>query len=102
MPECKTCESYFIKYPLEISGWNAKVKEELPSSYHNTPTCPNCGLIGDVKKTKLKDALVAIKARIDDPEIIMDFMVFYRKRNKDFADGYSVAMAFISRIQGGV
>ncbi len=99
MPECNECESHFMKYPLEVSGWHPKVKEELPSSYHNTPTCPNCGLIGDIKKTKLKDALFVIKSRIDDPEVIMDFMAFYRKRHKDFADGYSVAMAFIFKIQ---
>lgn len=98
MAECNECESHFMKYPLEISGRYEGMEKELPSCYHKTPTCPDCGLIGDIRKTKLKDALCAVKNRIDDPEVTMNFMEFYRKRSKDFADGHSIAMAFLSRI----
>ena len=95
MPECRDCGSHFLKHPLEISGWRRRLKEEFPSLYRRTPTCPECGLIGDVRRTKLKDALAIVKMHRRDEETIMNFMAFYRKRNKDFRDGYSIAMAFL-------
>jgi hypothetical protein len=94
MPICKECESHFLKYYLEIAGNAEGLKEELPALYHNTPTCPTCGLIGDMKKSKLKDALGHIIARSDDPEVVSNFMTYYRKRGKDFKDGSSIAKAF--------
>lgn len=50
-----------------------------------------------MKKSKLKDGLYIIKAKVDDPQVTLDFMAFYRKRSKDFKDGYSVANAFIKK-----
>ncbi len=95
MPLCKECESHFLKYHLEIAGVKKDTAEELPSFYRNTPTCPVCGLIGDIKKSKLRDALVHIKSACDDPLVVADFMAFYRKRGKDFKDPHSVALAFL-------
>ncbi len=71
--------------------------EELPPLYHNTPTCSVFGLIGDMKNTKLKDGLSIIKSKTDNPETILNFMTFYRKRSKDFNDGYSIATAFLEK-----
>jgi hypothetical protein len=98
MPVCNDCKAHFLKYPLEIAGWYPHMHEELPSLYHNTPTCPYCGLIGDMKNSKLKDGLSIVKAERDDPEVILNFMAFYRKRQKDFRDGYSIAKAFLEGI----
>ena len=70
-------------------------KEELPCSYHYTPTCPFCGLIGDMKKSKLKDALFILKEKRVDSEAVLDFMAFYRKRGKDFKNGHSIVDAFL-------
>ena len=96
MPLCKECESHFLKYNLEIAGVKKDALEELPSLYRNTPTCPACGLIGDIKKSKLRDALLLIKSQTnDDPEVVANFMEFYRKRGKDFKDPHSVALAFL-------
>lgn len=95
MPECRYCGSHFLKYPLEISGWNRRLRDEFPSLFKRMPTCPKCGLIGDVKRTKMKDALAIVKRYTNDEEVIMNFMAFYRKRSKDFKDGYSIVMAFL-------
>ncbi len=96
MPLCKECESHFLKYHLEIAGVNKDSVEELPSLYRNTPTCPACGLIGDIKKSKLRDALLLIKSNTNDnQEVVSNFMEFYRKRGKDFNDGTSIAKAFL-------
>lgn len=98
MPVCNDCNEHFFKYLLEIAGRYPNMYRELPSLYHHTPTCPHCGLIGDIKRSKLKDGLYIVKTKkMDDPEVILDFMAFYRKRQKDFKDGYSIAMAFLER-----
>lgn len=95
MPICNECETHFLKYYLEIAGNTEDLKEELPALYHNTPTCPICGLIGDMKKSKLKDALGHIKSKSDDPGFVSSFMEFYRKRGKDFKDPHSIVAAFL-------
>ncbi|NOZ59704.1 MAG: hypothetical protein GXO66_09065 [Euryarchaeota archaeon] len=95
MPECRECGSHFLRHPLEISGWNRRLRQELPSLFRRRPTCPHCGLIGDIRRTKLKDALAIVKSYTSDERVVMNFMAFYRKRGKDFRDGYSVAMAFL-------
>jgi len=92
---CNDCQGHALKFPFEVSGWNIKLQKEYPSLYRNTPTCPKCGLIGAMKKSKLQDALYIIKSQIEDPQVIMDFMAFYRKRQKDFIDGTSIARAFL-------
>ncbi len=84
-----------MKYYLEIAGNAEGLKEELPALYHNTPTCPTCGLIGDMKKSKLKDALAHVITRSDDPEVVSNFMAYYRKRGKDFKDPHSIVAAFL-------
>jgi hypothetical protein len=95
MPVCKDCESHFLKYYLEIAGNLKELSMELPSLFKKTPTCPSCGLIGEVKKSKLRDAVCHIKGHSDDPEVVSNFMGFYRKRGKDFKDGLSIVAAFL-------
>jgi len=97
MPVCKECESHFLRYYLEVAGSSEELKMELPSLYHNTPTCPVCGLIGEVKRSKLRDALHLLRERCEDPSIVPSFMAFYRKRAKDFRDGMSIVNAFLER-----
>ncbi len=97
MPICNDCKSHSLIYPMEIAGWDEIIQKELPSLYHNTPACPHCGLIGDMKKSKLEDGLSIVKMKRGDPEEILNFMEFYRKRQKDFKDGYSIATTFLSK-----
>ena len=98
MPICKGCKEHFLNCEYEICGRLRDMHEELPSLYHRTPTCPICGLIGEIKSSKLRDALAYLKKQKKDEKIIMEFMRFYRKRNKDFNDGISIVKYFLKKV----